>query len=133
MLSLDRFPSDLTLDEEEGVMILDAGVTLSDAIDLAQTRGFVFPVDLGAKGSCKIGGNVATNAGGIYFNRFGSMKSNVLGLEVVLPSGEVIDMMRCMLPKDSTGFDLKSLFIGSEGCLGVITKVAMKVHRKPTR
>lgn len=131
VLSLDRFPSKITLDEEEGVMILDAGAILQDAIDLATKRNFVFPVDLGAKGSCMIGGNVATNAGGIYFNRYGSMKSNVLGLEAVLPSGEVLDMMRCMLPKNSTGFDLKSLFIGSEGTLGVITKVAIKVHRKP--
>ena len=113
-------------------MTLDAGVKLQEAIDYADSNNFVFPIDIGAKGSCLVGGNVATNAGGTYFSRFGSIRSNLLGLEVVLPSGKVLDMTRCVLPKDSVGFDLKSLFIGSEGTLGVITKVCMKVHPKPT-
>ena len=100
LLSMDRYPSSMSLDSAEHVMTLDAGVKLQDAIDYADSKGFVFPIDLGAKGNCMVGGNVATNAGGIYFNRFGSIRSNLLGLEVVLPSGEVLDMTRCVLPKD---------------------------------
>ena len=82
------------------------------------------PYDLGAKGSCLIGGNLATNAGGLRFIRYGSLHGSVLGIEVVLPNGQVLDLMSSMR-KDNTGYDLKQLFIGSEGTLGVITKVSI--------
>ncbi|CAI0392429.1 unnamed protein product [Linum tenue] len=85
---------------------------------------FVMPLDLGAKGSCQIGGNVATNAGGLRLIRYGSLHGNVLGLEVVLANGDVLDMLGT-LRKDNTGYDLKHLFIGSEGSLGIITKVSI--------
>lgn len=82
------------------------------------------PLDLGAKGSCQIGGNVATNAGGLRLLRYGSLHGSVLGLEVVLPSGQILNALTT-LRKDNTGYDLKQLFIGSEGTLGVITGVSI--------
>ncbi|KAI8526465.1 hypothetical protein RHMOL_Rhmol13G0308700 [Rhododendron molle] len=85
---------------------------------------FVMPLDLGAKGSCQIGGNVSTNAGGLRFVRYGSLHGNVLGLEAVLANGTVLDMLGT-LRKDNTGYDLKHLFIGSEGSLGIISKVSI--------
>jgi len=133
VLSMDRFTATpICLNKEEQIMTLDAGVVLQDAIDFAKQHNFLFPLSIGSSGSCLIGGNVATNAGGMYFSRFGSLRENVVGLEAVLPSGEILNMMKCVLPKDSVGFDLRSLFIGSEGTLGVISKVAVKVHTMPT-
>jgi len=88
------------------------------------------PLDLGAKGSCQIGGNVATNAGGLRLVRYGSLRGTVLGIEAVLPNGKVFDNLST-LRKDNTGYDLKQLLIGSEGTLGVITKVAIQTARRP--
>jgi len=82
------------------------------------------PLDLGAKGSCMIGGNLATNAGGIHFIKFNSMHANCVGLKAVMANGQILDNMTT-LRKDNTGYDLKHLFIGSEGTLGVITECAM--------
>jgi len=86
----------------------------------------MMPIDLGAKGSCQIGGNISTNAGDICLFRYGSLRGNVLGLEVVLANGTVVDMLGT-LRKDNTGYDLKQLFIGSEGTLGIVTKVSILV------
>ena len=88
------------------------------------------PVDLGAKGSCHIGGNVATNAGGLRLLRYGSLHGTVLGLEVVLPDGTVLDQLST-LRKDNTGYDLKQLFIGAEGTLGIITAVSILTPPAP--
>jgi FAD/FMN-containing dehydrogenase len=88
------------------------------------------PLDLGAKGSCHIGGNVATNAGGLRLLRYGNLHGNVLGLEVVLPDGTILDNLST-LRKDNTGYDLKQLFIGSEGTLGIITAVSLLAAKKP--
>jgi FAD/FMN-containing dehydrogenase len=93
-------------------------------------RGFIIPLDLGAKGTCQIGGNVATNAGGLRLVRYGSLKGSVLGIEAVLADGTVLDTLNT-LRKDNTGYDVKQLLIGSEGSLGVITKVAISTPRKP--
>ncbi len=90
----------------------------------------MMPLDLGAKGSCHIGGNISTNAGGLRLLRYGSLHGNVLGLEVVLPNGEVLDCLRG-LRKDNTGYDLKQLFIGSEGTLGIITRAAVLCPARP--
>lgn len=88
--------------------------------------GYLMPLDLGAKGSCMIGGNVATNAGGIKFIKYGSMHANTKGIQVVLPNGEVIDDFSCQRKSLSNfGYDVKHLFIGSEGTLGAITEVAI--------
>ena len=89
------------------------------------------PLDLGAKGSCQIGGNIATNAGGLRFLRYGSLHGSVLGLEVVLADGTVLDNLTA-LRKDNTGYDVKQLLIGSEGTLGVVTGCAIALPRAPT-
>lgn len=117
-------------DEIQGIVWCDAGVVLENLMNFANEKGYIVPLDLGAKGSCLIGGNVATHAGGLRYIRYGSLHGNVLGLEVVLPSGEVLNDLKA-LRKDNTGLNLKQLFIGSEGLLGVITKVALLLAPKP--
>ena len=96
------------------------------------THGHIFPLDLGAKGSCQIGGNVATNAGGLRLLRYGSLHGSVLGLEVVLPDGTIWDGLGGGLRKDNTGFDMKQLFIGSEGTIGIITGITILTPKRPS-
>jgi len=104
---------------------------LSEALDNEVGKaGLMVPLDLGAKGSCHIGGNVATNAGGLRLLRYGSLHGSVLGLEAVLADGTVLDCLTA-LKKDNTGYDIKQLFIGSEGTLGIITKVAIACPTRP--
>lgn len=110
---------------------VQAGCVLQRLDDYARDHGFIMPLDLGAKGSCQIGGNVATNAGGLRLVRYGSLHGSVLGLEVVLANGTVLDLLQT-LRKDNTGYDLKQLFIGSEGTLGVITAVSIMCSPAPT-
>lgn len=119
------------LDETSGLLKCQAGCILQELQAYAAQRKFLVPVDLGAKGSCCIGGNVSTNAGGQYFYRYGSLHANVLGLEVVLADGRVLDFYSAISLKDNTGYHLKHLFIGAEGTLGVITKVALHCPRLP--
>ncbi|XP_045414721.1 D-2-hydroxyglutarate dehydrogenase, mitochondrial isoform X3 [Lemur catta] len=113
-----------------GTLVCQAGCVLEQLSRHVEERGFVMPLDLGAKGSCHIGGNVATNAGGLRFLRYGSLHGTVLGLEVVLADGTVLNCLTS-LRKDNTGYDLKQLFIGSEGTLGVITAVSILCPPKP--
>nr|XP_025843480.1 D-2-hydroxyglutarate dehydrogenase, mitochondrial isoform X1 [Vulpes vulpes]XP_025843481.1 D-2-hydroxyglutarate dehydrogenase, mitochondrial isoform X1 [Vulpes vulpes] len=113
-----------------GTLVCQAGCILEELSQYVEARGFVMPLDLGAKGSCHIGGNVATNAGGLRFLRYGSLHGTVLGLEVVLADGTVLNCLSA-LRKDNTGYDLKQLFIGSEGTLGVITAVSIQCPPKP--
>ncbi|CAH2004346.1 unnamed protein product [Acanthoscelides obtectus] len=115
----------IDLDENSGVIICQAGCVLENIDKKLEGSGLMVPLDLGAKGSCHIGGNVATNAGGLRLLRYGNLHGNVLGLEVVKANGEVIDCLST-LKKDNTGFHLKHLFIGSEGTLGFITKVSLQ-------
>ncbi|MFM7050411.1 MAG: FAD-binding oxidoreductase, partial [Polynucleobacter sp.] len=96
----------------------------------AKTQGFLFPLSLGAQGSCQIGGNLATNAGGTNVLRYGNARELCLGLEVVTAQGEILHGLRS-LRKDNTGFDLRDLYIGSEGCLGIITAAVMKLYPLP--
>jgi FAD/FMN-containing dehydrogenase len=119
------------LDETSGVLICDAGVILEDANNFAKDRGFLMPIDLGSKASCMVGGNVSSNAGGLRVVKYGSLHANVVGLECVLADGTVLDMLR-VVRKDNCGYHLKHLFIGSEGTLGVVTKVAIKLFPLPT-
>lgn len=124
LLCLSAMSDIVSFDANSGVAVAEAGVIL-DALDVhVEKHGFRVPLDLGAKGSCQLGGNVATNAGGSRFLRYGSLRASVLGLEAVLPDGRVLDALTT-LRKDNTGYDVKQLFIGSEGTLGVITKVAI--------
>ncbi|KAL2096984.1 hypothetical protein ACEWY4_006191 [Coilia grayii] len=120
----------LAFDGVSGILTCQAGCVLESLSQYLEERDFVMPLDLGAKGSCHIGGNVATNAGGLRLLRYGSLRGTVLGLEVVLADGQVLNCL-ATLRKDNTGYDLKQLFIGSEGTLGVITAVSILCPRKP--
>jgi FAD/FMN-containing dehydrogenase len=108
------------------VMVCEAGVTLAAAHEAAETAARRFPLGLASEGSCTIGGNVSTNAGGTAVLRYGNIRGLVLGLEAVLPNGEIWDGLR-RLRKDNTGYDLKQLLIGAEGTLGVVTAAALKL------
>ncbi|MCO5590143.1 hypothetical protein L7F22_044112 [Adiantum nelumboides] len=120
-----------SFNEISGTLVCDAGCILESLDNHIAEKGYMMPLDLGAKGSCQIGGNVATNAGGLRFLRYGSLHGNVLGLEVVLPNGTILDGLST-LRKDNTGFDLKQLFIGSEGTIGLITGVSIITPRRPS-
>jgi D-lactate dehydrogenase (cytochrome) len=130
VLSLGRMNRVRHLDPIDHSITVEAGCVLADVQRAAVAADRFFPLSLGAEGSCQIGGNLATNAGGIAVLRYGSMRDLTLGLEVVLPDGEVWDGLRA-LRKDNTGYDLKQLFIGSEGTLGVITAATLKLFPRP--
>ncbi|XP_053565857.1 D-2-hydroxyglutarate dehydrogenase, mitochondrial isoform X1 [Bombina bombina] len=120
-----------SFDKVSGVLVCQSGCILESLNQYLESRGYIMPLDLGAKGSCHIGGNLATNAGGLRLLRYGSLRGTVLGLEVVLPDGSIMDCLSS-LRKDNTGYDLKQLFIGSEGTLGIITAVSIICPRKPS-
>ncbi|HMN83441.1 MAG TPA: FAD-binding oxidoreductase, partial [Burkholderiaceae bacterium] len=111
-------------------MIAEAGCVLADVQAAATAADRLFPLSLGSEGSCQLGGNLSTNAGGTAVLRYGMMRDLVLGLEVVLPDGRVLDGLSS-LRKDNTGYDLRDLFIGAEGTLGVITAATMKLYPQP--
>ena len=111
-------------------MVVEAGCLLASVQEAAERAGRLFPLRLGAEGNCQIGGNIATNAGGTNVLRYGSMRNLVLGLEVVLPNGQVWNGLRS-LRKDNSGYDLKQMFIGSEGTLGIITAAVLKLSPRP--
>ncbi|WP_341713183.1 FAD-binding oxidoreductase [Erythrobacter sp.] len=127
ILSLERMNRILEIDPVEGIAVVEAGVVLQTLQEAVADEGMFLPLDLGARGTCTIGGNVATNAGGVNVLRYGMMRNLVLGLEAVLPTGEVISSMNRML-KNNSGYDLKQLFIGTEGTLGVVTKVVVRLE-----
>ncbi|KKW68596.1 FAD-linked oxidase [Lampropedia cohaerens] len=129
-LSLQRMAAIEAVDPRSGTLQAQAGATLQSIQQAAEQAGLRFGVDLGARGSCQIGGNVATNAGGNGVLQFGMMREQVLGLEVVLADGTVLPMLRPML-KNNTGYDLKHFFIGAEGTLGLITRVLLRLHPRP--
>ena len=120
VVSLERMTRIRQVDALDNTMTVDAGCILASAQAAAAAADRLLPMSLNAEGSCTIGGNVSTNAGGIQVLRYGNMRELVLGLEVVLPSGEIWDGLRT-LRKDNTGYDLKHLFIGAEGTLGIVT------------
>ena len=130
ILNMSRMNEVRSFDPVSGVLVVDAGAILQNVDEYLSERDHIFPLDLGAKGSCHVGGNVATNAGGIRFLRYGSLHGNVLGLEVVLANGQVLNSLGT-LRKDNTGYDVKQLFIGSEGTLGVITAISVLCPPKP--
>ncbi|KAJ8954511.1 hypothetical protein NQ318_000742 [Aromia moschata] len=130
ILSTELMNQIISLDETLGVMVCEAGCVLENLDNHLADRGLTVPLDLGSKGSCQIGGNVSTNAGGMRLIRYGNMHGNILGLEVVKANGEIIDCLST-LKKDNTGYHLKHLFIGAEGTLGVVTKVAFHCPPRP--
>ncbi|KAG0331580.1 hypothetical protein BG000_010766 [Podila horticola] len=129
VISTANMNSIRSFDNVSGALVSDAGCILEVLDNYLAERGYIMPLDLGAKGSCHIGGNVATNAGGLRLLRYGSLHGTVLGLEVVLPDGTILDNLST-LRKDNTGYDLKQLFIGSEGSLGIITGVSILAPKR---
>ncbi|KAJ7944214.1 D-2-hydroxyglutarate dehydrogenase, mitochondrial-like [Quillaja saponaria] len=124
IINLSSMNNIISFDKVSGILVCEAGCILENLIAFLDNEGFIMPLDLGAKGSCQIGGNISTNAGGLRLLRYGSLHGTVLGLEAVLANGNVLDILGT-LRKDNTGYDLKHLFIGSEGSLGIVTKVSI--------
>jgi FAD/FMN-containing dehydrogenase len=129
-LSLAKLNQIEDFDRTAGTVTAQAGVTLEQLQSHVEAEGWFFPLDLGARGSCHIGGNAATNAGGNRVVRYGTMRDLVLGLEVALPNGTLVTMLN-RVTKNTTGIDLKQIFIGSEGTLGVITRLVLKLSPQP--
>ncbi|KAK8144653.1 hypothetical protein G3M48_005503 [Beauveria asiatica] len=129
VISMARMNEIESFDQVSGSLVLGAGCVLEVADQYLAERGYIFPLDLGAKGSCHVGGNVATNAGGLRLLRYGSLHGSVLGMEAVLPDGTIMDDL-CTLRKNNTGYDLKQLFIGAEGTIGIITKLCIQCPQR---
>ena len=130
VLSLNRMNRIRSLSRPANAMVVEAGCVLATVHGAAATIGRIFPLTLGAQGTCQIGGTISTNAGGTAVLRYGTMRDLVLGLEVVLPDGQVWHGLKT-LRKDNTGYDLKQLFIGAEGTLGIVTAAALKLFPSP--
>jgi FAD/FMN-containing dehydrogenase len=130
VLNLCRLNRIRHIDPANDTAVVEAGVTLQSLQDAALEAGRLFPLSLAAQGSCTVGGNLATNAGGTAVLRYGNMRDLTLGLEVVTPDGQIWNGLRA-LRKDNTGYDLKQLYIGSEGSLGIITAAALKLFAPP--
>ena len=130
ILSLERMNRVRDIDPVGNTMIVDGGCILADVHKTAAEHGRMFPLSLGSEGSCRIAGNLSTNAGGTAVLAYGNMRQLCLGLEVVLPTGEIWNGLR-RLKKDNTGYDLRDLFIGAEGTLGVITGAVLKLFPQP--
>ena len=130
LLSLSRLNRIRAIDPDNNTLTVEAGCVLQAVQEAAMEVGRLFPLSLAAEGSCEIGGNLATNAGGVQVLRYGNARELALGLEVVLPDGRIWNGLRG-LRKDNTGYDLKQLFIGSEGTLGIITAAVLKLFPLP--
>ncbi len=130
VISMERMRAIRDLDVAAGTITVEAGVVMEAVQKAADAADLFFPLDLGGRGSCQIGGNVSTNAGGNRVLRFGMARDLVLGIEAVLADGTVIDSLRKVI-KNNTGYDLRQLFIGAEGTLGIITAVVLRLFPKP--
>ncbi len=130
VVSLQRMNRILEADAVNNSLIAEAGCTLAAVQEAARKADRLFPLTLSSEGSCQIGGNVSTNAGGTSVLRYGNTRDLVLGLEVVLPNGKIWNGLRT-LRKDNGGYDMKSLFVGAEGTLGIVTRVALKLFPRP--
>ncbi len=129
-VSLERMNSIEELDAVSGTITVQAGAVLQAVQEAADAAGYLFALDLGARGSCTIGGNLATNAGGNRVIRYGTMRDQLLGIEAVLADGSVVSGLHKMV-KNNTGYDLKHLLAGSEGTLGIITRAVLRLRAKP--
>ena len=130
LLSLERMNAIGNVDIHSRTLTVEAGAILQSVQEKATDAGLMFALDLGARASCTIGGNIATNAGGVRVLRYGMMRELVLGLEAVLADGTVVSSMFKLL-KNNTGYDLRQLFLGSEGTLGVVTRAVLRLHEAP--
>ncbi len=130
VLSTEKMASIVEIDRVGGTAVVEAGAVLQNVQEAVAAEGLYFPLDLGARGSCTIGGNIATNAGGINVLKYGMMRNLVLGLETALADGTVVSSMNRML-KNNAGYDTKQLFIGSEGSLGIVTRAVLRLFPLP--
>jgi FAD/FMN-containing dehydrogenase len=130
IISLERMNRIRDVDPIANVLVADGGAILADVQKAAEAVDRLFPLSLGSEGSCRIGGNLSTNAGGTAVLAYGNMRQLCMGLEVVLPTGEIWDGLR-RLKKDNTGYDLRDLFIGAEGTLGIVTGAVLKLFPQP--
>lgn len=130
IVSLERMNSVSEIDTENCVAVVEAGCVLADFKDAVEKSDAYFPLSIGSQGSCQIGGAISTNAGGINVVRYGMARNLVMGLEVVLPDGRIFQDLR-RLHKNNLGYDLKQMFIGAEGTLGIITAATLKLSPKP--
>lgn len=129
VISLSRMNKIRKFDDVSGILVVDGGVIMEVADNFLAEHNYIYPLDLGAKGSAQIGGNVATNAGGLRLLRYGSLHGNVLGIEAVLPDGTIFEDLST-LRKNNTGYDLKQLFIGGEGTIGIVTGVSVQCAQR---
>lgn len=130
IISLNRMNKIRSIDTFANLITVEAGVILKNLQQAAEAEGRLFPLSLGAEGSCQVGGNLSTNAGGTAVLAYGNMRELCLGLEVVLPNGEILNDLR-YVKKDNSGYNLKDLFIGAEGTLGIITAAVLKLSPQP--
>ena len=130
VISTERMKGIVEIDRVGGTAVVEAGAVLQNVQEAVAKEGMYFPLDLGARGSCTIGGNIATNAGGINVLRYGMMRNLVLGLDAVMADGTVMSSMNRML-KNNAGYDMKQLFIGSEGTLGIVTRAVLRLYPQP--
>lgn len=127
IVNLSKLNHIIEFDPLSATISVEAGCILLEVQNYVKSKGWYFPLDIAAKASCQIGGNIATNCGGVHVIKYGTMRNLVLGLEIVLPNGEIVNQMY-KLYKNNTNFDLKQLFIGSEGTLGIITKAVLRIY-----
>ena len=131
-ISLERMNRIEEFDRAGATMTVEAGCVLQTVCEAADAKGWFFPLDLGARGSATIGGNISTNAGGNRVIRYGMMREIVLGLEAVLADGTVVTSLNPLI-KNNAGYDLKQLFIGSEGTLGIVTRAVLRLRPRPSQ
>jgi FAD/FMN-containing dehydrogenase len=130
VISLEKMNAIEEVDEKSRTMTVEAGVILENILNAAKEKNMFFPITFGAKGSAQIGGLIATNAGGMRVLRYGMTRKQVLGLEAVLADGTIVSSLKKII-KDNSGYDLKQLFIGSEGTLGIVTKAVIRLEEAP--
>ena len=130
VLSLEKMNSIIEIDEKGKTLTCESGVIIEDIINAARTKNLLLPLNFGARGSAQIGGAVSTNAGGLRVFKYGMTRSLVMGLEAVLADGTIISSLKKLM-KDNSGYDLKQFFIGSEGTLGIVTKVVLRLYQHP--
>jgi FAD/FMN-containing dehydrogenase len=130
LINLKKMNKILSIDKTNLLIEVESGVILDNLKEYVNKNNFYFPLSLSSSGSCLIGGNIATNAGGINALKYGTIRESLQGIEVVLSDGSIIESMSAM-KKDNTGYDIKNIFCGSEGTLGIITKALLKIYPKP--